>query len=444
MSGQHLIYFSVPGLRVGDITQTDTPTLHAWATAGLLNELTPTFPCVTSTVQASMFTGTPPAKHGIIANGFFERTRREVEFWTGRNDKISGTQVWSELRNRGLTSAAWHAQNIKDADADFIVTPAPIHEPDGSMKLWCYSKPDDLYPQLLAKLGHFPLQHYWGPLANIESTKWILRAANLLHAMHAPNFHWIYLPHLDYAMQKFGPNAPQSRAALKELDDAIAQFLVELRVARPDVQPTFVVAGEYALTEVVAAIHPNRILREAGLLNVKREGDHELIEMQASPAFAMVDHQFAHIYIRSGSHQDAITQEIVAAFENVPGVHGVFTGNDRASIGLDHVRSGDIILISDESHWFSYYWWLDDRLAPPFARTVDIHQKPGYDPVELFFDPQTRGIPLDANLVRGSHGIPATNPQHRVALICSKPVPNRGSRPLRDTDLKAICLQLLD
>ncbi len=439
----HIIFLSVPGLRPRDIDKTNTPTLYDWANRGVMAEMVPTFPCVTSCVQASMFTGTPPAKHGIIANGFYHRDRREVEMWTGWNNLIEAPQIWNALRAKGLTSAAWHAQNIKGAAADFIVTPAPIHEPDGTMKLWCYSKPEGLYQELLADLGHFPLQHYWGPLSNIESTRWILRGAAWLIDRHAPNFHWIYVPHLDYASQKFGPNSPQAKAALAELDRELAVFAERVAASRIGKDAVFLVAGEYAMTNVTGVIYPNRILRESGLLKVEGRDGAEYLDFERSTAFAMVDHQFAHIFLRQQGNQ-ATRQQVVEMFEKVPGIAGVYAGDDRAKIGMTHERCGDVVLVCDDTHWLAYYWWLDDAKAPPFARTVDIHNKPGYDPVELFFDPRTRAIPLDASLVKGSHGVPATAAHHRTALICSNPTPGIFQpEPIRDTDLNSIVKQLL-
>lgn len=440
----HLIFLSIPGLRPGDIDRATTPTLYAWANAGVMADLVPTFPCVTSPVQATMLTGLPPSQHGVIANGFFHRDRGEVEFWTGRNGLIAGEQTWDVLRRRrpGAVSAAWHAQNIKDAGADFIVTPAPIHEPDGSMKLWCYSKPDGLYPQLLEALGHFPLQHYWGPLANIESTKWILRAAAWLHERQGPNYHWIYVPHLDYAAQKFGPDSPQAKASVVELDRELGVFAEAIAKTPAGRDAVYLVAGEYALTAVNGAIHPNRLLREAGLLSVCEKDGAEHLDLRGSKAFAMVDHQFAHIYVRDA--EPAVVKRVVEVLRGVPGVEGVYAGADRAKIGLDHPRSGEVVLVSTDDKWFAYYWWLDDAKAPPFARTVDIHAKPGYDPVELYFDPKTRSIPLDAGLVKGSHGVPATHARHRAALICSAKL---GGVPwsvsLADMDVQRIILHLM-
>ena len=424
MRTEHVAFLSVAGLRPQDVSAERTPTLHRWAGGGAMAELVPTFPCVTSSVQATLWTGRPPGEHGVIANGFYHRDRREVEFWVGGSDDIAGEQVWDVLgrSGAGLTSAVWHSQNIKGCAAGFIVTPAPIHEPDGTTKLWCYAKPEGLYQELLDALGHFPLQHYWGPLSNIESTRWILTAAAWLHDRHAPNFQWIYIPHLDYAAQKFGPNSPQASVALSELDAELASFEARLTAAGGAV-PVFVVAGEYALTDVSGVVYPNRALREAGLLAVRGQDGAEHVDFEHCDAFAMVDHQVAHVYVADPSQ----CARVASLVGSLPGVASVYAGADRRSVGMDHPRAGEIVAIAEDTHWFAYYWWLDDAKAPAFARTVDIHQKPGYDPVELFFDPATKSIPLDAALVKGSHGAPATAAKHRTALICSD-----GSGPIED------------
>jgi len=441
MRTEHVVFLSVAGLRSQDVSAAVTPTLDRWAGGGAMAELVPTFPCVTSCVQATFWTGRPPGKHGVIANGFYQRDRREVEFWVGRSDVIAGEQIWDTLGRAGAgrTSAVWHAQNIKGCSADFIVTPAPIHEPDGTTKLWCYSKPDTLYHELLDALGHFPLQHYWGPLSNIESTRWILTAAAWLHERHTPNFHWIYIPHLDYAAQKFGPNSPQASVALGELDAELAGFEARLSAAG-GTAPVFVVAGEYALTDVSGVVYPNRALREAGLLAVRAQGGAEFVDLERCDAFAMVDHQLAHVYVSDASRCTRVASLLAA----LPGVARVYAGPDRQAVGMDHPRAGDIVAIAEESHWFAYYWWVDDAKAPAFTRTVDIHQKPGYDPVELFFDPATKSIPLDAGLVKGSHGVPATAGHHRTALICSDGHgPIEMGRRYRDVDVKDMTQRFL-
>jgi predicted AlkP superfamily pyrophosphatase or phosphodiesterase len=445
MTTDHLIFFCVAGLRPGDIDKAKTPTLYGWANEGALAVLTPSFPCLTSCVQATMWTGLPPGEHGVIANGFFQRDRREVEFWVAHNDVITGEQIWDAIHaGRGdFTSAVWHAQNIKGAGADFIVTPAPIHTADGGTKLWCYSKPDGLYQQLLDALGHFPLQHYWGPLANVESTRWILDAASWLIEKHSPNFHWIYIPHLDYAAQKFGPNSAEMRTALMELDRELARFAQKVEESPVGRRVVYLVAGEYALTDVSGALYPNRVLREAGLLAVREENGGEYLDLEKSTAFAMVDHQIAHVYVNQSEAQ--ASARAAGLLEDLPGIAGVYVGDDRRKIGLNHCHSGDIVLVAEDTRWFAYYWWLDDEAAPPFARTVDIHRKPGYDPVELFLDPVRKEIPLNAELVKGSHGVPAAAARHRAALICSaaSTVVQTGET-YRDTDIKRMILELLD
>jgi hypothetical protein len=383
-----------------------------------------------------MLTGATPSEHGVIANGFYFPERSEVEFWVGRHSVIQRPTIFTRLaRERpGITSAAWHLQNIKDADATFIVTPAPIHEPDGTMKLWCYSKPDGLYQELLTPLGHFPLQHYWGPLANIQSTRWILEGALWLAQHHAPNLQYIYLPHLDYAAQKNGPNSLEAGRSLEELDKALADFL-ERYEALPGAEKTvWILAGEYALTPVSGAIHPNRILREAGLLKVREERGGEYLDLAGSDAFAMVDHQFAHVFVNRGD-----PERIAELFASSADIPDIIVGRERHAMGMDHPRSAPVILISRPDRWFSYYWWLDDAAAPPFARTVDIHAKPGYDPVELFIKMPERQIPLDASLVKGSHGAPVTQPDQQTVLITTEPrLLEALPDPLRDVDIYQI------
>jgi len=434
-----VILFSVPGLRPQDISPEQTPTLSRWARGGGAARIAPTFPCVTSPVQASMLTGRPPAQHGVIANGFYHRERRAVEFWVGRDAVVQGPQLWDVLKARRpeLTLAVWHAQNIRDAAADFIVTPEPIHEADGTTRPWCYSKPAGLYEQLVADLGHFPLHHYWGPMSGIGSTKWILEGAAWLARRHQPDFQFVYLPHLDYAGQKFGPDSSQATAAVRELDAALSEFdRFQSEAAGGDV--ALIVASEYVMTSVRGGLHPNRILREAGLLKTRTTPDGEVIDFAGSKAFAMVDHQLAHVYCDPG-----FVDEAAGIFEGVDGVAGVYAGQQRAAVGLDHPRSGEVVLVSAEDRWFAYYWWLTDGAAPPFARTVDIHRKPGYDPVELFFDPATKGIPLDAGPIKGSHGVPAVADRHYGALLVSSAAPQIDtSRIYRDVDIYRLVLRL--
>jgi len=271
-------------------------------------------------------------------------------------------------------------------------------------------------------------------------------AAACLIEKAAPNFHWVYIPHLDYAGQKFGPSSPQAMQALAELDELLGAFETRVRASSIGNDAVIVAAGEYALTDVTGAVHPNRLLREAGLLVVREEDGAELIDFASTPAFAMVDHQFAHVFVQADDEHERrrVASRVVDVFGAVDGIAHAVADGDRRQLGVAHKRSGDVVIVCDPAHWLAYYWWFDDAQAPPFARTVDIHRKPGYDPVELFFDPATKSIPLDASLVRGSHGAPVMDGNQRTALICvqASQAINPAQR-YRDVDIKRLILQWL-
>lgn len=433
---------SIPGLRAADVAA--MPNLGRLAMQGGQASLTPSFPCVTWPVQANMLTGSLPSEHGVVANGFYWRERREVEMWTASNEKIQKPQLWDVLKQRDpkIISAAWFPMLSKGCGADYVCMPAPVHNPDGSESLWCYTRPVELYGQLRDKFGHFPLQHFWGPIANIKSTAWIVDSAVEAATSFRPNFFYIYLPHLDYAAQKHGPDSPQAAAAVAEIDETFGRLLTGVEAAYGQ-SPLWLAASEYVITPVEHVSYPNRVLRKAGLLVVREEGQGgttkgELIDFENSRAWALVDHQFSHVFVRDAD--PANVEAVATLFRGQEGVAEVLAGAERARYRMDHPRSGEVILISKSNSWQAYYYWLDDAWAPSFARTVDIHRKPGYDPVELFFDPQTRGIPLDATLVRGSHGAPANEPSQRGVIIASKPrVLSEGD--LRDTDVSNVVLK---
>jgi len=424
MANRFAVLLSIPGLRAADLTS--MPRLTALGRGGSTLPIAHTFPCVTCPSQATITTGTGPQQHGVIANGFYWRDKCEVEMWTAWNEAVQQPQIWTLLHRHdpSLTSAAWFPLLIKGAEADYICTPAPIHNPDGSESLWCYTKPTELYGQLRDALGHFPLMHFWGPLANIKSTQWIVESAIVAARKFRPRFTYAYLPHLDYAAQKFGPNCPQAATATAELDLAIGRLHDGLSEAGLD-DVLWVVASEYVISPVQSAGFPNRRLREAGFVTLTQHEGTELLDVRGSRAWALVDHQLAHVFVKDA----ADVERVAALFRDDPSVHEVLTGPDRARRNLDHPRAGDVVLISQPDQWFAYYWWLDDDKAPAFARTVDIHRKPGYDPVELFIDMPARTIPLQTSLVKGSHGFPADEPSRRGVLVCST---STGVRPQAD------------
>ena len=413
-----LILLSIPGLRECDLAA--MPHLRELTRHGEQAILTPSFPCVTCPVQANMTTGKLPDQHGVVANGFYWRDKQQVEMWTAWNDCIQQPQIWDILGQHGdeLTTAVWFPLHSKGANADLICTPAPIHNPDGSESLWCFTRPTELYGQLRDKLGDFPLKHFWGPLANINSTAWIVDSAIIAARQSQPQFFYIYLPHLDYAAQKTGPDSDAACAAVAELDNQIAKLTAGFAEAYADADLTWLVASEYGIVPVDHVLYPNRILREAGLLKVRHESDGEHLNFASSRAWAMVDHQFSHIFTQPGDA--AAIDEVRQLFTGHVGVAEILSGDERARFHLDHERSGDVILISMPNSWQAYYWWLNDAQAPGFARTVDIHRKPGYDPVELFFDPATGSIPLNASLVGGSHGAPVEQEGQRGVILSSQ------------------------
>lgn len=435
---QFAVLLSIPGLRDADLSA--MPNLSQLAGGGDTVPLAPSFPCVTCSVQATLTTGTGPQEHGVIANGFYWREKGEVEMWTAWNEAIQRPQIWDQLHeiDSDLTSAVWFPMLSKGATADRICTPAPIHNPDGSESLWCYTRPTELYGELRDALGHFPLMNFWGPLSNIKSTTWIVDS--YLHAIaeQQPRFSYLYLPHLDYAAQKTGPNSPEALTALGELDAVIGRLIAGCGAAGMD-DILWLVASEYVITPVEGATYPNRRLREAGYLHLREEEQREYLEPTQCRAWAMVDHQMAHVFV-----QDAAEIEAVAAlFREDPLVAEVLVGPERSRYGLDHPRSGEIVLISQPDHWFAYYWWLDDERAPGFARTVDIHRKPGYDPVEMFLEMPARATPLDASLVRGSHGFPADSAERQGVLLCSDSsfLTTTAGGAVRDQDVAPMILR---
>ena len=424
---KHLVFASIPGLRQSDLaSMPNTARLFA---SGNTSRIDHSFPAVTWPSQATMLTGKTAQEHGVVANGFFWRDEAKVEMWTAWNEVIQQPQIWDTLKQHGISSAAWFPMLSKGCGADYVCMPAPIHQPDGSEDLWCYTKPQEFYGQMLETLGHFPLKHFWGPLANIKSSDWIVKSASLAAAEFKPNLFYIYLPHLDYAAQKYGPDSAQATQALTDLDNTVGEMVSGFEAAFESTTGSvdWMFASEYTITPVDHVVYPNRELRSLGLLDVLKQDDGEHLDVAGSRAWALVDHQFSHVFVKDG---DSDTIEKVANhFRSVDGIERVLVGNDRGT--LDHERSGDVVLASSSNSWQAYYWWQDDDLAPAFAPTVDIHRKPGYDPVELHFDMSTMSVPLDATLIKGSHGYDWSNQtidvDHRGVLFTTQGIEGLGN-----------------
>lgn len=377
-------------------------------------------PAVTCSAQATFLTGTLPRDHGIVGNGWYFRDLAQVMFWRQANQLVVGEKVWETARRReaGVTCAKMFWWFNMYSSADWSATPRPIYPADGRKIVDIYTHPSNLRDRLNATLGPFPFFNFWGPTADLRSSRWIADASAKVAEWHSPSLLLVYLPHLDYNLQRLGPDDPAIRRDVRDID-AICGSLIELLRARG---MRVIVLSEYGLVPVTGPVHINRVLRDAGWVAVRDELGTEALDAGASGAFAVADHQVAHVYVRDAARVDDVRRLL----ERVDGVESVLDRRGQAALGLDHERSGELVAIAQPQRWFTYYYWQDDAQAPDFARTVDIHRKPGYDPAELFVDPALRlpqlkiaatlakkalgfrylmeVIPLDASLVRGSHG----------------------------------------
>jgi predicted AlkP superfamily pyrophosphatase or phosphodiesterase len=396
------------------------PRLSAFAREGQSTAICPAFPAVTCPVQSCYLTGLPPAQHGIVGNGWYDRELAEVHFWKQSNHLVAGQKLWDKLRARdsSFTCAQLFWWYNMHAAVDYSITPRPLYPADGRKIFDIHTGPFSLRPEIKKDLGEFPFTRFWGPMAGIGSSRWIADAARWIEERHRPTLSLVYLPHLDYNLQRVGPHGPKIEDDLRLVDD-LAGSLIDYFQKR-SVQ--VVVLSEYGIVEVDAPIHLNRLFRRNGWLALKDELGLETLDCGASRAFAVADHQVAHIYL----NDRALEPRVRAVLESEPGVELVLDRAAQTEWGIGHRRSGDLIAVAGPRSWFTYYYWEDDALAPDFARTVDIHRKVGYDPAELFLDPKLhwprlrvagfllrkklglRGllnvIPLDATLVRGSHG----------------------------------------
>jgi len=418
-----------------------TPNLQRLAARGGLRPLRTVTPAVTCTVQSTLLTGRAPSGHGIVANGWYFRDLSEIWLWRQSNRLVAGEKIWEAARARDpkFTCAKMFWWYNMYSSADWSATPRPMYPADGRKIPDHYAHPHELHDELDAKLGQFPLFKFWGPLTDISSSEWIAQAT--LHVMRSrnPTLTLTYLPHLDYNLQRLGPDLghPRVQQDLQEIDAVCGTLIDYAASSGRDV----IVVSEYGITPVSDAVHVNRALREAGLIKVRpEEFGREILDAGASAAFAVADHQIAHVYVNDRSR----IGEVRAVLERLDGVERVLDESGKRAFGLDHERSGELVAISKADRWFSYYYWLEDRLAPDFARTVDIHRKPGYDPVELFVDPAIRFPMLatgwrlakrklglrtlldvislkDTALVKGSHGRLTDDPNHGPLVIGSRP-----------------------
>jgi predicted AlkP superfamily pyrophosphatase or phosphodiesterase len=445
-----LAVINVVGLTASLIGE-HTPRIAEFRKRGALAHITPAFPAVTCTAQSNYLTGKPPAEHGIVGNGWFNRELAETQFWKQSNHIVHGWKIWDELHRRDdkFTCANCFWWFNMYSRVDYSITPRPMYPADGRKFFDVYAWPYSIRTEIKKDLGEFPFFSFWGPAAGVDSpqgkadaaSRWIAESAKWIESKYSPTLNLVYLPHLDYNLQRHGTYGPAGHLNPKihrdlRAIDAIAGDLIDFFGRRG---VPVVLLSEYGLTNVSAPIHLNRIFRAQGWLTVKDELGLEILDAGASKVFAVADHQVAHIYLNDTSLENSVR----AVLEKTSSVEKILGHAEKIAAGLAHPRAGDLIAVARENAWFTYYYWLDDARAPDFARTVDIHRKPGYDPVELFLDPKIPlvklkiawqllqkqlgwrmlmdVIPLDASLVKGSHGRRPADKKDWPVFITSQP-----------------------
>ena len=414
---------------------THTPFLQKWLSGVSKNYIKPLVPAVTCSMQATYLTGKPPQAHGIVGNGWYFKEECEIKFWKQSNKLVHASKIWENARtidpNFSCANVFWWYNMY--SSVDYSITPRPNYLADGRKLPDVYSKPPELRDRLQQELGQFPLFEFWGPKTSISSSQWIANAAKAVEESHGPTLSLVYLPHLDYGLQKYGHNLDKIASDLNEID-SVLEDLVGYYENR-DI--AVILLSEYGITEVSNPVSINRILRKNGMIQVRTERGLELLDAGASKAFAVADHQIAHVYVQDPGD----IPEVRSILEREQGVGEVWGEQEKVTHQIDHHRSGDLIVLANPDSWFTYYYWLDDKKAPDFARTVDIHRKPGYDPVEMFADPNIKLlmplvgwkllkkklgfrvlmdiIPLDPALIKGSHGVVPRDKQDWPLILAS-------------------------
>ncbi len=442
---QKTVVIDVVGLSASLISE-HTPFLKQYIQNKAVQTITPMLPAVTTSVQSTYVTGKWPSEHGIVGNGWYDHHESEIKFWKQSNKLVNGEKIWDKAKQldpQFTCSKMFWWYNMYSS-ADYSVTPRPNYLADGRKMPDCYSHPAELRDELQKELGTFPLFQFWGPGANIKSTQWIADASVITDKKYNPTLTLIYLPHLDYCLQKFGQDLSKIDNELKEIDGVVQQLVAHYTTAGARI----IVLSEYGITNVDQPIFLNRVLREKGLLSVRIERGLELLDAGASAAFAVADHQIAHVYVNDKTKL-AMVKSLI---EKVPGVELVLDREEQKQHHINHERAGDLVVMADARSWFCYYFWLDDDKAPDYARVVDIHKKPGYDPVEMFMTSKLRAgykllrkkaalryvmdvIPLDATLIKGSHGRINTPSQFHPILITDQSIGKKEVQPTEVYDV---------
>lgn len=389
-----VVVVDVIGLQPEHVTEAVAP--HLASLLGDVTALRPSFPALTLPAQTTLATGLSPGDHGDVSSGEYDRETDEAAFW--ERDRGERQRLWETARAAGTTTGVLCFQHLIGTDADVAITPSPIEDEDNNLlEMDCWTNPEGLYEELRAEYGHFPLHRYWGPAADEISSRWILDAATEGIERVDPDLLWVYVPHLDYAGLRHGPGE-ELREAVSTVDELLGRFLDSLRADGRWDETVVNVVSEYGFHGVDTPVFPNRALREAGLLSVRDDGEGgEEVDTPGSAAFAMVDHQVAHVYVEER------VADARATLDALDGVEAVLGEAGKVERGIDHPNAGDLVLVAESDAWFQYYWWHEHENAPYYATDMDIHAKPGFDPCELFVG-ESGLVSLDPTKVGGSHG----------------------------------------
>ena len=449
-----LLVILAVGLRPKDLAH--APVLRGLGAHGFAAPLDTVFPAVTCSVQATFLTGLLPRDHGAVGNGWYFRELAQVMLWRQSNQLVRGDKLYEAAQRLGhRTAKLFWWWNMYAPGVDWSVTPRPEYHADGKKEPGLYSEPPALQRELQDELGPFPLFQFWGPAAGIASTRWIASSALAVLRRHDPELMLVYLPHLDYDHQRFGPDDARSVQAVRDLDVECARLIEAARAKDAHV----VVLSEYGIEPASTPVFLNRVLHERGLLRVQETSHGQLLDCGACRAFAVADHQAAHVYVGRSADLEPVRQLLA----KVPGVQRVLDREQQHELGIDHERSGELVCIAEPGCWFAYHYWLDEARRPDFAPTVDIHRKPGYDPTELFLDPKLTlpklriattvlkkklgfrylmdVISTDPAQVRGSHGRLYADDAAGPVFLCSDR--RLAQDRVAATAVKALCLRLL-
>ena len=386
------------------MVKSGAPNLARWAAGAALARIRPAFPAVTCTAQSDYLTGRYPTTHGIVGNGWYAREDAEIRFWKQSNKLVQAPKIWERARgarphvhvrqrvlvvqhvfDRGL-----HRHAAADVSGRRPKAARRLHRARRSARRASGEARDVPALQLLGTESVDrvePVDCGIGEARRSRSSRRRSRSSTCRTSTTT----------CSASVRAIR----RRRADVRQVDDLCGDLIAFYEARGVQV----VILSEYGLCDVTTPVHLNRVLRQHGLVAVREELGLEVLDPGASAAFVVADHQVAHVYVNDPSRQ---TSRSARSSRRRRASSGCSMPRARAAHRIDHARAGDLVAIAEPKAWFTYYYWLDDRRAPDFARTVDIHRKPGYDPVELLLDPAIRvpALSVGWRLAKKSLGIP--------------------------------------